>query len=128
MRRIALMIALCAAVTTVLAVAATGGQGPQEPPKPDWVDATGRVDPSKLPEYIFVAGPNGEPVTCKNGQQLRIRGRSLIAPPPPIQLTDSPRQTGESVVYRCGKGANPHLNPLLVPESADPLAGAVTAP
>ena len=100
------------------------GSGPDSPPpNPEWVNPDGTVDPSKAPEYVHVAAPNGELVVCANGEPLRVPFMPAPPPPPPGPASRfAPGQAiDEDYVYRCGEGANPQLNPQMIPSSQDPL-------
>lgn len=104
------------------AAVARPGSGPDSPPpNPEWVNPDGTVDPSKAPEYVHVAGPNGETVVCTNGEPLRVPFMPAPPPPGPASRFAPGQATDEDYVYRCGEGANPHLNPQMIPISQDPL-------
>jgi hypothetical protein len=115
-------IVLVALVAAGAVFAVTQDPPPQAPP---WVAADGRIDMSKAPDEIEVSGPNGEVVVCANVRRLKVPKELLFGPPSqtPAQLrAERPEATGADLVWRCGKGRNPHLNPELVPRSQDPLA------
>jgi hypothetical protein len=115
-------VVLVALVAAGAVLAVTQDAPPQAPP---WVGADGRVDVSKAPDEIEVSGPDGEAVVCANGRRLKVPKELLFGPPSitPAQLrAERPEVPGEDLVWRCGKGRNPHLNPELVPRSQDPLA------
>ena len=60
------------------AAVARPGSGPDSPPpNPAWVNPDGTVDPSKAPEYVHVAGPNGE----WSSARMENRFASLSCPP-----------------------------------------------
>ena len=107
-------------VGAVLAVA--GGDPP--PPTPPWVEADGTIDPSKAPAELEVSGPDGKRVVCANGRALKVRKELLFGPPPqtPDELRAARPAAGGDLVWRCGRGKSPHLNPILVPRSQDPLS------
>ena len=123
MKRIFYLIPVLAVLAIAAAAAADnlGGRGPNDPPPS--LDLEGE----NAPEFIEVGGPDGGPIVCQNGKKLKVRTDKLIRPRPPLPPNASPRAGGpianpkEDLVYRCGRGANPHLNPELVPESQDPL-------
>ncbi len=120
MRR-SLVIALLLLMTLVGAgiVIAAGSSEPERPP---WIAADGRLKPESVPAFFEVAGPDGSPVVCANGQRLKVGRSELFGPPPhPSVLRAQKRSGKEDLVWRCGIGANPHVNPRLVPESQDPL-------
>ena len=107
---------------SAVAVARPGSGPDSPPPTPEWVNPNGTVDPSKAPEYFNVAGPDGETVVCANGIPLRVPFMPAPPPPPGPASRFAPGQAnGEDYVYRCGVGANPHLNPQMIPMSQDPL-------
>jgi hypothetical protein len=115
-------IVLVALVAAGAVLAVTQDAPPAPPP---WVGADGTVDISKAPDELEVSGPNGEVVVCANGRRLKVRKELLFGPPAktPAQLrAQGPGAADEDLVWRCGKGRNPHLNPELVPRSQDPLA------
>jgi hypothetical protein len=120
-KELLIIAALAAAVAFVPAGIVFGGQE-APPPAPEWVDpATGKSIPSKVPEFVNVIGPDGELVRCANGKLLKARP---MQPPTAAPLRGVPIATpdpDEVLVPRCGKGANGHLNPVVVPISADPL-------
>ena len=120
MRR-SLVVALLSLVALV-AVGVVIAAGSSEPARPPWVDGDGRLKKENVPASFEVAGPDGNPVVCANGQRLRVVTSELFGPPPPPNVLRVQQRTGkEDLVWRCGKGANPHLDPRLVPESQDPL-------
>jgi hypothetical protein len=89
-----------------------------------WVRADGTIDISKAPEEFAVAGPDGKEVVCANGRTLKVRKELLLGPPtktPDELRAQPPAAPGKDLVWRCGHGRNPHLNPVLVPRSQDPL-------
>jgi hypothetical protein len=89
-----------------------------------WVRADGTIDISKAPEEFAVAGPDGKEVVCANGRTLKVRKDLLLGPPtktPDELRAQPPAAPGKDLVWRCGHGRNPHLNPVLVPRSQDPL-------
>jgi hypothetical protein len=117
MRRVLIALLLLLATLVPAGILIAGDS--TEPGQPEWVDAAGVVDPNRVPSELAVAGPDGKPVVCANGRQLRVTKADLFGPPP-----RSPRVVGTSagdLVWRCGSGKNPHLHPRLVPESEDPL-------
>ncbi len=73
-----------------------------------------------------VAGPDGRPVVCANGKELRVSRDELFAKPTHDPTKVKPvidrGSANEEEVWRCGTGANPHLNPRLIPASKDPLS------
>lgn len=71
------------------------------------------------------AGPNGDPVICANGKELRLPRELLVGPPSydPSSGEPPPPNPEEEMVGRCGEGENPHRNARLVPISEDPLRG-----
>lgn len=120
MRRSFVIATLVAAALVATGVVVAGGSS--EPDRPPWVEAGGRFAPEKAPATFEVAGPDGQPVVCANGRRLKVRKGELFGPPPltPDRLMLQPTPK-EELVWRCGAGANPHLNARLVPESRDPL-------
>jgi hypothetical protein len=120
MRRTFVMALLLLGALVAAGIVIAGGSS--EPERPPWIGADGLLQPEHAPAYFEVAGPDGKPVVCANGLRLRVRGASLFAPPPdPELLAGQQRAGGEELVWRCGKGASPHLSPRLVPVSQDPL-------
>lgn len=70
-----------------------------------------------------VDGPDGQPVICANGKELRVplsllrtlpseHGKAALAKQKPAQM----------LVWRCGTGEDPDKNPRLIDKAADPLA------
>jgi hypothetical protein len=116
---VAVAIAVFVGAAAVLALA-----GDDAPTAPPWVRADGTIDVSKAPDEFGVSGPDGEEVVCSNGRRLKVRKELLLGPPPgrPDQLrAERPASGGGDLVWRCGPGRNPHLNPVLVPRAQDPL-------
>src|SRR5918995_6203692 len=109
---IALLI-LAALVGAGIVIAA----GSSEPDRPPWVEADGRLNPEGAPAFFEVAGPDGRPVVCANGRRLRVAKSELFGPPPPPSVLRVRQRSGKGdLVWRCGSGENPHLDPRLVPE------------
>jgi hypothetical protein len=122
MKRHLIAAAALAALVGAGTVLAVTNDGP--PSTPPWVQPDGTVDISKAPDTIGVSGPDGEVVVCSNGRRLKVRKELLFGPPPATPAELRARRSaanGHDFVWRCGRGANPHLNPRLVPESQDPL-------
>jgi hypothetical protein len=116
---IAVAVVALVGIGAVLAVA-----GDDPPPQPPWVNADGRIDLSKAPDEFEVSGPDGRKVVCGNGRTLKVRKELLLGPPPkaPAELrADPPEAAAGDLVWRCGRGKSPHLNPILIPRSEDPL-------
>ncbi|HUQ22223.1 MAG TPA: hypothetical protein VM049_04340 [Gaiellaceae bacterium] len=90
-----------------------------DPGRPGWVGSAGAVESDKVPAELAVAGPDGKPVVCANGKELKVKKSELLGPPPSSGRPVEP-QPGD-FVWRCGTGKNPHLHARLVPESLDPL-------
>lgn len=118
-----LMIAV--ALVALVGAGAVFAVGGDEPPHTlPWVASDGTIDVSKAPDEFEVSGPDGKEVVCANGKKLKVRKELLLGPPPktPDELraarTDA---AGRDLVWRCGRGRNPHLNPVLLPQSQDPL-------
>jgi hypothetical protein len=112
------LLLLTALVVTGIVIAG----GSSEPQRPPWIDAQGRLKQEGLPASFEVAGPDGEAVVCANGKRLRVKKADLVGPPPaPPSAVAGRRDPGQDLVWRCGRGADPHLNARLVPESEDPL-------
>jgi hypothetical protein len=107
MRRTIIILGLLT-ISAVLISAAIGG-GPSEP----------KSEPFKSGQLDFgVDGPDGQPIICKNGKELRVKKQDLLGekPPPPGQLKKEglEKENGKTKVWRCGKGADPDQNPVLV--------------
>lgn len=111
----AILVLLVVAPASVVIASDRGG----EPGPPEWVDAKGRVDQAKLRgnPTIGVSGPDGNLVVCKNGKELRVKVKDLLAPPLPPTGNVPADPPAEGYVYRCGRGENPHLNAERVPAS-----------
>jgi len=116
MRRLfMLLLALAALVPVGIVVAGDSS----DPGRPEWVDRQGEVKQDKVPADFGVAGPDGSPVVCANGKELKVKKDKLFgAPANPSRRPSAP---DDEYVWRCGTGANPHLNARLVPRSQDPL-------
>jgi hypothetical protein len=118
MQRSTLLVLIVLAAAVAFGVAARGGDQPDEP---DFAGRTGTA------ATIGVAGPDGQPVVCANGKELRVPLSSLLGPPN-VTPASAARQAlltpkrGEDRVWRCGTGASPDRNARLVPMSEDPLA------
>lgn len=72
-------LACMAAVASVAAVV----DPPPPPPVPSWTTSDGRVDMSKVPARIGVAGPDGKPLLDAQGHPVTISKDDLFATPPP---------------------------------------------
>lgn len=119
---VAVVLVVLVGAGAVLAVARD-----DPPTTPSWVRADGTVDLAKAPDELGVSGPDGKEVVCSNGRKLKVRKGLLFGPPPksPDELrAEQPGAGGGDSVWRCGPGKNPHLNPVLVPRSQDPLRNA----
>jgi hypothetical protein len=117
MRRV--LITLLLLLTALVPVGIVIAGDSADPGQPEWVDSEGKMKNDSVPAELGVAGPDGMPVVCANGKQLKVTKADLFGPPP---LSRRPVETGSGdLVWRCGTGANPHLNARLVPESQDPL-------
>ena len=119
------------AVGLVLLAGAGGGvlaaAGDDPPAAPAWVRADGTIDLAKAPDEFGVSGPDGKAVVCSNGRTLKVRKELLLGPPsrtPDELRAERPAAGGLDLVWRCGQGRNPHLHPILVPRSDDPLREA----
>ena len=113
------LIALLLLLTALVPVGIVIAGDSTDPGRPEWVDSGGKVEKDKVPSEFAVAGPDGKPVVCANGKQLKVKKADLFGPPPP---TRRPVETEfGDLVWRCGMGKNPHLDARLVPESQDPL-------
>jgi hypothetical protein len=120
-RYISVVVAVVALVGIAAVLAVAGDDPPSQPP---WVKADGTIDLSKAPDEFEVAGPDGRKVVCGNGRTLKVRKELLLGPPPksPEALrAERPEAAAGDLVWRCGSGRNPHLNPVLIPRSQDPL-------
>ena len=115
MRRALITLLLLLAALVPVGIIVAGDS--TDPGQPEWVDSEGKVQQDKVPAEFAVAGPDGKPVVCANGKQLKVKKADLFGPPP---LSRRPVELGD-LVWRCGTGKNPHLNAQLVPESQDPL-------
>lgn len=117
---IAIGVVIVLGAGAVLAVA--GGDPP--PPTPPWVQADGTIDQAKAPAELEVSGPDGKRVVCANGRALKVRKELLFGPPAqtPDELRASRPAADGDLVWRCGRGKNPHLNPVLIPRSQDTLS------
>lgn len=115
MRRRVIIIVLLLVALVASGVVAWAASRPAEPTFTPAEQAT-----------FGVAGPDGRPVICANGEELRVSRDELLAKPTHDPTKVKPvtgRGSGnEEKVWRCGTGANPHLNPRLVPASEDPLS------
>jgi hypothetical protein len=117
MRRNIIFVLIGAAAIVSVGVVARGSDAPDEPGF-----AKGRTAPASF----GVAGPDGEPVVCANGKQLRVSTAELLGPPnltpdaASREMLLTPKR-GEERFWRCGTGANPDVNARLVPASEDPL-------
>lgn len=114
MKRSIIILALLA-VAAVLAVnAATGGGG--SPTGEPFDQSTFGVD-----------GPDGQPVICSNGKELRVSKDKLTEKPPKPGTKDAQKaeaEKGKLKVWRCGTGKDPDKNPRLIDKTVDPLANA----
>ena len=122
MKRYVSVVAAVVILVGAGAVLAVAGDDP--PDAPPWVGADGRVDLTKAPDQFEVSGPDGKKVVCANGRTLKVRKEQLLGPPTqtPEQLREERAAAGgRDFVWRCGQGKNPHLNPVLIPQSQDPL-------
>ena len=120
-RYISVVVAVVALVGIGAVLAVAGDDPPSQPP---WVNADGTIDLSKAPDEFEVSGPDGRKVVCGNGRTLKVRKELLLGPPPkaPAELrADPPEAAAGDLVWRCGRGKSPHLNPILIPRSEDPL-------
>lgn len=116
MRRLFMLLLVVAALVPVGIVVAGDSS---DPGQPEWADPQGNVKQDKVPAEFGVSGPDGTPVVCANGKELKVKKEKLLGPPPhPSKQATAPDQ---DYVWRCGTGANPHLNARLVPQSQDPL-------
>jgi hypothetical protein len=122
MKRYLSVAAALVALIGAGAVLAVAGDDPPGPPP--WVRSDGTIDLSKAPDEFEVSGPNGTEVVCANGRKLKVRKELLLGPPgktPDELRAERPVAGGRDLVWRCGRGKQPHLNPVLVPQSEDPL-------
>jgi hypothetical protein len=122
MKRYLLVAAALVALIAAGAVFAVAGDAPPGPPP--WVRSDGTIDPSRAPDEFEVSGPNGTEIVCANGRKLKVRKELLLGPPgktPDELRAEPPAAEGRDLVWRCGRGKHPHLNPVLVPRSEDPL-------
>jgi hypothetical protein len=107
-----IIILVLLAVAGVLAVnAATGGGG--TPTGKPFDQATFGVD-----------GPDGQPVVCSNGKELRVAKDKLARKPPKPGTKDAQaaaEEKGTLRVWRCGTGKDPDKNPRLIDKADDPL-------
>jgi hypothetical protein len=109
MKRTIIILALLAVAAVLAVVAAGGGGTPSGPPL-----ASAQAD-------FGVDGPDGKPIVCKNGKELRVKKELLLAkPPPPGQLKKE--GNGKNKVWRCGPGPDPDKHPRLIDKAEDPLA------
>ncbi|HEY7453213.1 MAG TPA: hypothetical protein VH683_01525 [Thermoleophilaceae bacterium] len=124
MQRSTVLVLIVLAAVVAFGVVARGSDQPGEP---RFADGTSTA------ATIGVAGPDGEPIVCANGKELRVPLTRLLGPPnvtPAAAAREAlltPR-LGEDRVWRCGSGARPDLNARLVPASEDPLTSARTSP
>jgi hypothetical protein len=73
---------------TVLSITNTSAQTynqPTPPPRPDWVDADGKVNIDKAPKEVPVAGPDGKPIMDASGKEKRVPTYFGVLPPPPLR-------------------------------------------
>ena len=118
---VAAAVAVLVGTGAVLAVA-----GDDKPSALPWVAADGTIDLSKAPDEFEVSGPDGKKVVCANGRTLKVRKELLLGPPqqtPDELRAGHANAKGRDLVWRCGTGKNPHLNPTLVPRAEDSLEG-----
>ncbi|WP_432168192.1 hypothetical protein [Streptomyces sp. bgisy031] len=80
--RIATGTAVAALLIGAAAATASGAQSetPPPPPTPEWVNADGTVDESKMPESMPLIGADGKVVKDANGKTLRVKTRGLLKP------------------------------------------------
>ena len=110
MKRSILILALLAVAAVLAVTAATGGGG--SPTGEPFDQATFGVD-----------GPDGQPVVCANGKELRVSKDTLRAKPPKPHTKAAKAETGGKVqVWRCGTGKDPDKSPRLIDKAQDPLA------
>lgn len=120
MRRIIIILVLLAATAAFVVVASGGDQAPE----PTFTTE------AEAPATFGVDGPDGKPVICANGKELRVPKKLVFGKPThdPSKMKP-PKADKRDKVWRCGTGANPHLNARLVPASDDPLnANPATTP
>jgi hypothetical protein len=55
------------------------------PPRPDWVDADGKVNIAKAPKEVSVAGPDGKPIKDASGNEKMVPTYIGVPPPPPLR-------------------------------------------
>jgi len=60
------------------------------PPRPDWVDADGKVNMEKAPKEVPMAGPNGNRI-MEAGKEKQVPTHFGTLPPPPLR-TDMSRR------------------------------------
>lgn len=95
--KLATLVGLLTIIAAIVGFHATqGGARPMgAPPVPPWVRADGSIDPAQLDRAVGVAGPNGAPVVCGNGNRLKVKVRDLFeAPPVPANPDAGPNITG----------------------------------
>jgi hypothetical protein len=82
-RRGALVLWLAGTLACVAMVATGVTACPDKPPPspPPWTTSDGRVDMSKVPARIGVAGPDGNPLLDAQGRPVTISKDELFAPP-----------------------------------------------
>lgn len=82
------------------AATASGAQSspPPPPPTPEWVNADGTVDESKIPEAMPLIGADGKDA---NGKTLKVKTRGLFKLSGPLPSRVGPHQSpGRSVPLR----------------------------
>lgn len=116
MRRLFMLLLVVVALVPVGIVVAGDSS---DPGQPEWADSQGNTKKDKVPAEFGVSGPDGTPVVCANGKELKVKKEKLLGSPPhPSKRATAPDQ---DYVWRCGTGADPHLNARLVPQAEDPL-------
>jgi hypothetical protein len=125
-KRLLIAILIVAAFIPAIVVASDRGGEPSAPP---WIDATGQLNTANVaanPDLtVGVAGPNGKPIVCANGKELRVKAMLLLAPPPAPSGAVPPTPAAGGYVYRCGRGPQAHVQPQLVPSTSVGLEGPV---
>jgi hypothetical protein len=79
-------------VAGTAASSATASNTPPEPPRPEWVNADGTTDVSKVPDLLPVIGSDGKPLIGKDGKQVYV----------PSGVQSSPSAPGRAATDRRG--------------------------
>jgi hypothetical protein len=93
--RSALIFIHAAVVGTMLSITNTSAQVYDKstpPPRPDWVDADGKVNIDKAPKEVPVAGPDGKHIRDASGNEKKVPTYFGVLPPPPLRADLAPKR------------------------------------